>query len=83
MYLGTGEYAMALEKPGQIPAIAAASEGTYTEEDFGMFKIPLLDNDILNVHPVGPSRLFIPVLSIRKKQNSTLSTLLLLTVYST
>ena len=56
MYLGTGEYAMALEKPGQIPAIAAASEGTYTEEDFGMFKIPLLDNDILNVHPVGPSR---------------------------
>lgn len=47
---------MALEKPGQIPAIAAASEGTYTEEDFGMFKIPLLDNDILNVHPVGPSR---------------------------
>ena len=56
MYLGTGEYAMALEKPGQIPAIAAASEGASTEEDFGMFKIPLLDNDILNVHPVGPSR---------------------------
>lgn len=56
MYLGTGEYAMALEKPGQIPAIAEASEGAYTAEDFGMFKIPLLDNDVLNVHPVGPSR---------------------------
>lgn len=56
MYLGTGEYAMALEKPGQIAAIAEASDGTYTEEDFGMFPIPLLDNDILPVHPCGPSR---------------------------
>ena len=56
MNLGSGEYAMALEKPGQIAAIAEASGGTYTEDDFGMFLIPLLDNDVLNVHPCGPSR---------------------------
>ena len=56
MYLGTGEYAMALEKPGQIAAIAEASDGTYTEDDFGMFVIPLLDNDVYPQHPCGPSR---------------------------
>ena len=56
MYLGTGEYAMALEKPGQIAAIVEASDGTYTEDDFGMFVIPLLDNDVYPQHPCGPSR---------------------------
>src|SRR5699024_3493443 len=56
MYLGTGEYAMALEKPGQIAAIVKASDGTYTEDDFGMFVIPLLDNDVYPQHPCGPSR---------------------------
>lgn len=56
MYLGTGEYAMALEKPGQIAAIVEASDGAYTAEDFGMFPIPLLDNEILPSHPCGPSR---------------------------
>lgn len=56
MNLGSGEYAMALEKPGQISAIAEASGGTYTEEDFGMFVIPLMDNDVYPQHPCGPSR---------------------------
>ena len=56
MNLGSGEYAMALEKPGQISAIAEASDGKYTEDDFGMFVIPLLDNDVYPQHPCGPSR---------------------------
>ena len=56
MNLGSGEYAMALEKPGQIAAIAEASDGQYTEDDFGMFVIPLLDNDVYPQHPCGPSR---------------------------
>ena len=56
MYLGSGEYAMALENPSQIKAIVETSDGKYTEDDFGMFLIPLMDNDILNIHPVGPSR---------------------------
>ena len=56
MNLGSGEYAMALEKPGQISAIAEASDGKYTEDDFGMFVIPLMDNDVYPQHPCGPSR---------------------------
>ena len=55
-YMGTGEFAMTLDKPGQISTYVEASDGTYTEDDFGMFVIPLLDNDVLNVHPCGPSR---------------------------
>lgn len=54
--IGSGEYAMGICKPGTLSEIAAASEGTYTEDDFGMFLIPTLDNDVLNEHPCGPSR---------------------------
>lgn len=54
--LGTGEYAMAVDKPGNINAIVEASDGAYTADDFGMFLIPLLDNDVLNIHPCGPTR---------------------------
>lgn len=54
--MGTGEYAMAVCKPGSIAEIAEASGGTYTEDDFGMFLIPTMDNDVLNEHPCGPSR---------------------------
>ncbi|MDO4622072.1 MAG: extracellular solute-binding protein [Eubacteriales bacterium] len=54
--LASGEYAMSFEKPGQIAAIAAASDGKYTEDDFGLFLCPNLDNDVLNVHPCGPTR---------------------------
>lgn len=56
MYLGSGEFAMTICKPGEIASIVEASNGAYTEEDFGMFLIPLLDNDILNEHPCGPTR---------------------------
>ena len=54
--LGSGEFAMTMAKPGTISEIAAASNGAYTEDDFGMFLIPTLDNDVLNVHPCGPTR---------------------------
>ena len=47
---------MTMDKPGQISTYVEASGGTYTEDDFGMFLIPLMDNDVLNVHPVGPTR---------------------------
>lgn len=54
--LGTGEFAMTMCKPGTIAEIAQASGGQYTEDDFGQFLVPTLDNDVLNVHPCGPSR---------------------------
>ena len=54
--VGSGEYAMTADKPGNIEAIAAASDGKYTADDFGLFLYPILDNDILNEHPCGPSR---------------------------
>ena len=56
MNVGSGEYAMTADKPGNIEAIAEASDGKYTEDDFGLFLYPTLDNDILNEHPCGPSR---------------------------
>ena len=54
--LGSGEYAMTMCKPGTIGEIAEASDGEYTVDDFGMFYIPTLDCQVLNVHPVGPTR---------------------------
>ncbi|MFV0528891.1 MAG: ABC transporter substrate-binding protein [Lachnospiraceae bacterium] len=54
--IGSGEFAMAFGKPGSIAEYVEASNGTYTEDDFAMFVPPILDNDILNVHPCGPSR---------------------------
>ncbi|MCR5773490.1 MAG: ABC transporter substrate-binding protein [Lachnospiraceae bacterium] len=54
--LGSGEYAMTMAKPGTISEIADASNGQYTVDDFGMFYIPTLDNQVLNVHPCGPTR---------------------------
>lgn len=54
--LGTGEFAMSMCKPGSIDEIVEASDGEYTQDDFGQFLVPTLDNDVLNVHPCGPSR---------------------------
>ncbi len=56
-YLASGEYAMCFLKPGAISSIVAndANAG-YTEEDFGIMLMPLLDNQYLNVHPTGPSK---------------------------
>ena len=45
-------------KPGAIKTIVASDLNTegYTEDDFGIFLLPLLDNQYLNIHPTGPSR---------------------------
>ena len=57
-YLASCEYAMSFLKPGAVAGIVASEQNTegYTEDDFGMFLLPLLDNTYLNVHPTGPSR---------------------------
>ncbi|MBQ1310775.1 MAG: extracellular solute-binding protein [Blautia sp.] len=57
-YLASGEFAMATLKPGAISTIVSSDLNTegYTEDDFGLFLLPLLDNTYLNVHPAGPSR---------------------------
>ena len=57
-YLAAGEYAMSFLKPGAIKAIVANEQNTagYTEDDFGLMFLPLLDNQYLNVHPTGPSK---------------------------
>ena len=57
-YLASGEFAMCELKSGAIASIVASDLNTegYTEDDFGMFLLPLLDNTYLNVHPTGPSR---------------------------
>ena len=57
-YMASGEFAICCLKPGAIANIVASDMNTegYTEDDFGMFLLPLLDNQYLNVHPCGPSR---------------------------
>ena len=57
-YMASGEFAICCLKPGAIPTIVASDLNTegYTEDDFGLFLLPLLDNQYLNVHPAGPSK---------------------------
>lgn len=57
-YLASGEFAMCMLKPGAISSIVANDMNTegYTEEDFGLMLMPILDNVYLNVHPTGPSK---------------------------
>ncbi|MCR5108818.1 MAG: extracellular solute-binding protein [Lachnospiraceae bacterium] len=57
-YLAKGEFAMCMLKPGAINTIVASDQNTegYTQDDFGLFLLPLCDNQYLNIHPTGPSR---------------------------
>ena len=57
-YLASGEYCMCFLKSGAITSIVANENNTegYTEDDFGIMLLPLLDNQYLNVHPTGPSK---------------------------
>lgn len=56
-YMASGEYAMSFLKPGAISSIVANDMNAgYTEDDFGLMLLPLLDNQYLNVHPAGPSK---------------------------
>ncbi|MBR1914740.1 MAG: extracellular solute-binding protein [Lachnospiraceae bacterium] len=57
-YMASGEYAICMLKPGSIKTIVASEQNTagYTEDDFGLFLLPICDNQYLNIHPTGPSR---------------------------
>ena len=56
-FLASGEFAMCFLKPGAISSIVANDQNAgYTEDDFGMFLLPICDNQYLNVHPTGPSK---------------------------
>ncbi len=57
-YMASGEFAMCMLKPGAIKTIVASDMNTagYTEDDFGLFVLPIVDNQYLNIHPTGPSR---------------------------
>ena len=57
-YMASGEFAICMLKPGAIKSIVANEQNTagYTEDDFGLFLMPICDNQYLNIHPTGPSR---------------------------
>ena len=57
-YMASGEFAICCLKPGSISKIISSEQNTagYTEEDFGLFLLPVCDNQYLNIHPTGPSR---------------------------
>ena len=45
-------------KPGSINKIVESdlNKNGYTADDFGLFVLPICDNQVLNIHPTGPSR---------------------------
>lgn len=56
-YLANGEYAMCMLRPGMIHSIVSSEMNKgFTKEDFGIMLLPICDNQILNVHPTGPSK---------------------------
>ncbi|MBO5551671.1 MAG: extracellular solute-binding protein [Lachnospiraceae bacterium] len=57
-YMAKGEFAMCNLKPGSINKIVESDLNTagYTADDFGLFVLPICDNQVLNIHPTGPSR---------------------------
>ncbi len=57
-YMASGEFAMCNLKPGSINKIVESdlNKNGYTADDFGLFVLPICDNQYLNIHPTGPSR---------------------------
>lgn len=56
-YLANGEYAMCMLRPGMIDSIISSEMNKgFDKEDFGIMLLPICDNQILNVHPTGPSK---------------------------
>ncbi len=53
--IASGEFAMMVANQG-FPTEIHNAYPDFAAEDIGFFVIPLLDNQILNVNPVGPSR---------------------------
>ena len=50
-----GEYAMTVANQG-FPEVIHAAYPEFPVEDIGFFVIPLCDNQVLNMNPVGPTR---------------------------
>lgn len=56
-YLANGDYAMCMLRPGMIDSIISSEMNKgFKKEDFGIMLLPICDNQILNVHPTGPSK---------------------------
>ena len=56
-YLANGEYAMCMLRPGMIDSIISSEMNKgFDKKDFGIMLLPICDNQILNVHPTGPSK---------------------------
>ncbi len=56
-YMANGEYAMCMLRPGMINSIISSEMNKgFDKEDFGIMLLPICDNQILNVHPTGPSK---------------------------
>ena len=56
-YLANGEYAMCMLRPGIIDSIVSSEMNNgFDKDDFGIMLLPICDNQILNIHPTGPSK---------------------------
>jgi raffinose/stachyose/melibiose transport system substrate-binding protein len=53
--MASGKYAMTVNSIGRIADIVAAGKD-YTEDDFGIFPVPYLDNQIIASAPAGPTK---------------------------
>lgn len=53
--MASGEYAMTIANQG-LPQQVADVGGDLTADDIGFFVMPIVDNQMLNVNPVGPTR---------------------------
>jgi len=53
--MASGEYAMTIANQG-LPQQVADIGGDLTADDIGFFVMPIVDNQMLNVNPVGPTR---------------------------
>ena len=56
-YLANGEYAMCMLRPGIIDSIVSSEMNNgFAKDDFGIMLLPVCDNQMLNIHPTGPSK---------------------------
>ena len=56
-YLANGEYAMCMLRPGIIDSIVSSEMNNgFKKDDFGIMLLPVCDNQMLNIHPTGPSK---------------------------
>ena len=56
-YLANGEYAMCMLRPGMIDSIVSSEMNNgFDQVDFGIMLLPVCDNQMLNIHPTGPSK---------------------------